>query len=167
MSATIILAFVRLIHIVAGTFWVGGAILVAVSVVPAIRAAGPAGVAVMRQLMTVQRLPYALICAGLLSLISGAYLTYVVSTGDLSNWLRTDSGLTYATGACAAVMAAVIGLGINIPTAARLGNLQSQTAAVQQQLSQKLARRLTLGTRAGALFLLIAISAMAVARYVP
>jgi len=162
-----IFILIRLVHVVTGTFWAGGAVLVALSVVPAIRAAGPAGAAVLRNLMVVQKLPYVLIALGIASLVSGVYLTLVVSNGSITRWLGTGSGATYALGALAAVLAALIGLGINIPTAGRLADLQKQTPAVQQQLGPALAHRLAVGTRAGGVLLIIALSAMAVGRYIP
>ena len=103
MPAHVVFILARLIHVVTGTFWVGGAVIVALSVVPAIRAAGPAGAVVLRNLMVVQKLPYVLIAVGIVSLASGAYLTFVVSNGFIISWLRTGVGATYAVGAVSAV----------------------------------------------------------------
>jgi hypothetical protein len=117
--------------------------------------------------MVIQKLPYVLIVLGVASLVSGAYLTVVVSNGSITSWLGTESGATYAVGAVAAVLAAVISLGINIPTASRLAALQTPTSATQQQLGPALAHRLALGTRAAGVLLIIALCAMAVGRYIP
>jgi len=63
---------------------------------------------------------------------------------------------------------AIIGIGINIPTAIRLGRPATKPEdAGLPDLSSVLARRLANGTRAVAVILLVAVSAMAVARYVP
>jgi uncharacterized membrane protein len=173
MSSHSALVFVRLIHVLAGTFWVGVAVFVATSMLPAIRAAGPAGNAVMRYLTVVQRLPYILLTAGALALLSGGYLVWIDSTGSLESWMQSGQGMTYLIGAIAAVLAAAIGVGLNIPTANRLGRLgaaQAQgsiPASVDQaNLAAGLARRLIWGTRVAAVLLVIALSSMAVARYV-
>lgn len=57
---------VRLVHVVSATLWVGGAVVVAGFVAPAIRAAGPASGPVMRQLTEVRRLPSVLAGAGVI-----------------------------------------------------------------------------------------------------
>jgi hypothetical protein len=57
---------VQLVHVVSATLWVGGAVVVAGFVAPAIRAAGPAGGPVMRQLTEVRRLPSVLAGAGVI-----------------------------------------------------------------------------------------------------
>jgi uncharacterized membrane protein len=168
MSGHTMLIWLRLIHIVAGTFWVGSAVMLAGFVAPAIRAAGPAGAPVMRHLTAVKKFPYVLLISGLASLVSGGCLTWVVSGGSVARWVQTGTGATYASGAIAALVAAVIGIAINIPTAIRLGNLATaQMDAARNDLGLLLARRLALGTHAVAFLLLIAVSAMAVARYVP
>jgi hypothetical protein len=113
----------------------------------------------------VQKLPYWLVVAGLASLMSGAYLTWIISGGSIISWVRTGAGATYAIGAVAAFAAAIIGIGINIPTANRLGRLAARGAAEHPDLSYVLARRLAIGTCVVALLLFVAASAMAVARY--
>jgi uncharacterized membrane protein len=160
-----LIIWLRFVHIVAGTFWVGGAFLIAGFIAPAVRAVGPAAAPVMRHLTAVQKLPYWLVVAGLASLISGAYLTWIISAGSITSWVRTGAGATYAIGAVAAFAAAIIGTGINIPTANRLGRLAARGAAEHPDLSYVLARRLAIGTCVVALLLFIAASAMAVARY--
>ena len=157
--------FARLLHVLSGTLWVGGALLIAGSIVPAIRASGSSGAAVMRQLTTVQRLPYILLGIGAVTILSGGYLIQVLSNGSFENWLNSGPGATYALGACAGLAAAVIGMAINIPTANRLGRLAADPSATPE-LARVLARRLAIGTRTVAVLLILATSAMAVARYV-
>jgi hypothetical protein len=122
----------------------------------------------MRHLTAVQKLPFWLLLAGLASLVSGGFLMWIISGGSITNWVHTSVGATYTIGAVAAVTAAIIGIGINIPTAIRLGRLVAKgEEAGLADLSSVLARRLANGTRAVAVLLLVAVSAMAVARYLP
>jgi uncharacterized membrane protein len=164
---------VRLLHVVSATLWVGGALVVAGFVAPAIRAAGPAGGPVMRQLTEVQRLPYVLAGAGVIAILSGAYLVWVLASGSLLNWIQTGPGRIYSLGAACAFVAAVVGLGINIPTANNLGALAASLrnageapATAQTDLLRRLSVRLARGTRVAAVLLMLATSAMATARYV-
>jgi uncharacterized membrane protein len=172
MSSHLVLILVRLVHIVTATLWVGGAILLAGFVAPAIRATGAAGAAVMRQLTRVQRLPVLLLTIGLLALLSGGVLIRLVSGGSLAAWLQSGPGETYSIGAVAALLAAIIGVAVNMPTANRLGALATPqesfagVSAPQPDVVLGLARRLAMGTRAAAVLLLVSASAMAVARYV-
>jgi uncharacterized membrane protein len=164
---------VRLVHVVSATLWVGGAVVVAGFVAPAIRAAGPAGGPVMRQLTEVRRLPYVLAGSGVIAILSGTYLMWVLAAGSLPNWIQTRSGQIYSLGAACAFVAAVIGLGFNIPTANRLGALAASMrnagevpATAQPDLLRRLGLRLATGTRLAAILLILATAAMATARYV-
>lgn len=173
MTAHSLLILARLLHVLTATLWVGAAVLIAASVAPAIRATGPAGAAVMRHLTQVQKLPYIVMIVGVLAILSGVYLFWVTSNGSLTVWSQSVSGRTYLLGAAAALTAALVGGGINIPTANQLGALAAQmranagapTSAQTDQL-HRLSRRLAIGTLAGATLLVIATSAMAIARYV-
>jgi hypothetical protein len=173
MSAGTIFALVRLIHVVTGTIWVGGAVLVAGFLAPAILAAGPAGASVMRQLTQVYRLPYVLAAMGVMSILTGAHLWWVLSAGSPSSWMLSGSGRIYTLGGICAVVAALIGIGINIPTANRIGALAQSLrlggevpSPAQADLVRALSVRLARGTRVAAILLIVATSAMAVARYV-
>jgi hypothetical protein len=163
----------RLLHILTATLWVGAAVLVAASVAPAVRATGPAGATVMRHLTQVQKLPYVVMVVGIVAIISGFYVLWAVSNASPEIWMQSPSGRTYLLGAACALSAALIGAGINIPTANRLGayaaHLRTRSGAPDAAQSDQLNRlslRLAIGTRTAAVLLVVATSAMAVARYV-
>ncbi|HTV95864.1 MAG TPA: DUF2269 family protein [Steroidobacteraceae bacterium] len=174
MSELDLLLIARVLHVVASTLWGGGAILIAAYLLPAIRAAGPAGSAVMRQLTVVRKLPEALAAIGIVAIVSGGYLYWVDSRGLQASWLASGCGLAYAAGGLASLAAAAIGLGINIPTANRMGSLAQALHASgapptpeQSQILGRFAVRIARGTRAVAVLLALAVTAMAVARYLP
>jgi len=106
----------------------------------------------MKQLTVVQRLPIKLAVLAVTTIASGAYLLWVQSAGLNSHWLYSGPGITYSVGALATLLAAVIGFGINVPTANRMGALAARIAS---------------GTRGVALLLIVATAAMAIARYIP
>jgi hypothetical protein len=165
---------VRLLHVLTGVTWAGAAILIAGHLMPAVRAAGAGGTAVMKQLTVVQRLPAKLVILGITAIASGGYLLWIESAGFSSNWMSTGPGITYCVGAVATLLAAIIGFGINIPAANRMGALaaavharaEGATSDESQTLAQ-LAARIARGTRAVAMLLVLATASMAVARYIP
>jgi hypothetical protein len=127
----------------------------------------------MRQLTQVYRLPYVLAATGVISILSGAHLWWALAAGSPSSWVRSGSGQIYTLGAICAVVAALIGLGINIPTANRIGALAEWLrlggevpSPAQADLVRVLSVRLARGTRVAAILLIVATSAMAVARYI-
>jgi uncharacterized membrane protein len=172
MSDVAPLLVTRVLHIVAGAIWVGGAIVVAAFVLPAARASGPAGAVVLRELTAVRRLPEALLGMAFLTLASGASLLWVASGGLQLEWLHSGPGWGYTFGAAIALLAFLIGCFINIPTARRLGKLMSEVkasgaapTAAQAEMLQRRAQRLLRGTRAVATLVAVSAALMAVARY--
>ena len=122
----------------------------------------------MRHLTTVQKLPSILVGMGTVSVVSGGLLVCVLSKGSIAGWLHSGLGETYTLGALTGLAAVVISISVNLPTANRLSDLAAASpGSLQPVPAQALASRLALGTRAVAVLLIVATSAMAVARYVP
>jgi len=82
-STTIVL---RLIHILAGTFWVGAIFLLAGFLVPTARSSGPEGGRFMQQLMLRRRLPVFLGVAMLLTVLSGLVMYVRVTAATHGAW---------------------------------------------------------------------------------
>jgi hypothetical protein len=82
-----------------------------------------------KQLTVVQRLPVKLAFLGITAIASGGYLLWIESAGLGSNWISTGPGITYCVGAIATLLAAIIGFGINIPAANRMGALAAAVHA--------------------------------------
>jgi hypothetical protein len=98
---------------------------------------------------------------------------WALAAGSFSNWIRSGPWQIYSLGALCALIAAAIALGINIPTANRLGSLaaalrdaRGAPTAAQSDLLRRLNARLARGTRIAAILLILATAAMATARYV-
>ena len=105
-----------------GVFWVGAVLFIAAFLVPSVRAAGPAGGAIMRQLVEVRKLPLWLMGASVLTILSGIGLYWVDSAGFQSAWLGSGPGRTFGLGGVLALAAAVLGMAVNAPTARRTGS---------------------------------------------
>jgi uncharacterized membrane protein len=162
----------RLIHVLGGVLWVGGAVATAFFVVPAANSAGPAGGQVMRELVQVRKLPRFLSLLGPLVLLSGIWLYYIASGGFQPAYMRSRPAMGYAIGATAAIVAAIVGAGFAAPNAKKLGELGQQIqsnggppspeqAAEMKRLQAKLG---SLAKVASGL-LIVAASMMALARY--
>ena len=163
----------RLIHIVVGVFWVGSVLFLSAFLFPAVRTLGPAGGPVMSYLTQVRGMPTRLLIAALVTIASGLVLYWHDSLGFHSEWIRSPSAMVFGAGAVCALLAVVVGLLVNNPTAKRVGAL---AGAIQRQGGppnpeqaaemQRLQLRLSGALRVVTVLLLLAVAAMAVARYV-
>jgi hypothetical protein len=166
------LIVLRLVHIVAGVFWVGAALLITIFLLPSIRAAGPAGGEVMQQLTQIRHLPRYLEVATVLTLASGVLLYWHMSGGFHFAWFRSDPGLLFGGGGLLAILAGTLGFTVNAPTARRMGSLgaairQGGGPPTPEQAAelQRLQVRMFRASQLSAVLLVLSTAAMAVARY--
>jgi len=167
-----LMIILRLIHILLGVFWAGGAFVVAGFLLPSAQAAGPAAGPMMRQLIGVRRMPVVIMFAAILTVLSGFWMywhDHSVSNGAFS---RSTQGKTLGVGAIVALLTLGIGMGVLTPTAKKLTALQAAMAASggpptaeQQQMMAALQGRMMVGSRVVAALLLITVTTMAIARY--
>lgn len=164
----------RLIHIVAGVFWAGTAIFTAVFLIPSIRALGPGGGPVMQQIAQVRKLPMYFLGAGVLTVLSGIGLYWRASGGFRNAWMHSGPGATFGIGALFALIAMFVGIFVATPTAKRAGALAAAIGSAGRPASpeqmtemQRLQARMGKASALGATLLVLATSAMAVARYIP
>ena len=164
----------RVLHIGTGVFWVGSVLFLAMFLVPTLRSTGPAGGAVMRELVEGRKMPIWLMAASLVTIFSGIGLYWVDSAGFQSAWLASGAGRTFGLGGVLALVSAALGMGISAPTARRLGQLGAalrdegrQPTPEEAARMAQLQNRLNRVTLAVAVLLALATLAMAVARYVP
>lgn len=173
MSFQTLMMWLRLVHILAGTFWVGSAITFAGFIYPAVRASGPAGPRVMRQLMEHQRLTLGFSISAAVTVLSGVAMYAAIGAGGFTEWVRSPMGMTLGIGAIAALIAAAIGSGVAAPAGRRLEALSSRLATASGAPSAdhlaeltRVQARLGRASVASAVLLTIAAAAMATARYV-
>ncbi len=96
--------WLRLVHILAGVFWVGSAVFMAAIVLPAARAAGAEGGVFMERLMQQPRTRAALGAAMLLTVLSGLALYGRLSGGFARGWVTSPKGLALGLGAIATIL---------------------------------------------------------------
>ena len=164
----------RLVHILSGAFWVGAVLFTAGFLLPSVRAIGPAAGPIMEQLTQVRRLPLYMMSATILTILSGVGLYWRDSGGFSGQWMHSGPGVVFGAGGAVAIVAATIGVVLTSPGAKRMGALAArmksgggppapEDSAEMQRLQASVAR----SSAIVAVLVVIAASAMAVARYVP
>jgi uncharacterized membrane protein len=170
MDGTTTTILLRLIHILAGIFWVGAVFVVAGFLVPTVRETGREGGRFMQHLAQRRRLPVFLGIAALLTVLSGFAMYGRLVSSTHGQWASTRPGIGYGVGAVAAILALIAGAAISGSAARRMAAI-GQTAgtagpsAEQQAEMGRLQARMALGSRVTAGLLAVAVGAMAVSRY--
>jgi hypothetical protein len=164
------LLVMRLIHIVSAVCWVGGTFVQVGFILPAIKRAGPEGGKFM-QLLIQRRLPLYLVIAAWSSIISGALLYWYASGGLQLQWIATFRGLLLTIGAASGIGAALAGLLISAPAAARLGMIAARAQAAggpptpeQAGEIRSMQERLVRGSHIAAALMAVALVLMVVSR---
>ena len=168
--------FVRIVHVLLGTFWAGTLIFAAMYLIPSMRDAGPAGGKVLAAL---HRRGYFTVMpiVALLTLVAGFWLYMKLMTAGgpefAAAWRATRTSMAYNFGAVAGVVAFLFGMFWLRPASLRMVHLAEKLGAGAQgtekdALEAELAAtrvRSGMAMRAVAVMLSIAVVTMAVARY--
>ena len=170
-----LMALLRLVHILAGIFWVGATLVLAGFVLPAARAVGPGAGPFMSQLMLQQRLQLWINVAMTLAILAGFALFGLDSRISGGGFGRSAPGMTYGLGALFAIVAAGVGGAMVKPTGRKLGDIAQRMqealrggggppaslVAEAQPLQRKMQRALTIMS----VLLVLSATTMAIGRY--
>ena len=162
----------RFLHVVSGALWVGMFAFVGFFLMPAFAEVGPDGTKVQAALGK-RRIQVIMPVIALITLVSGFWLYQRLSGGAIGALLKTPVGLAFGLGGLSALLAFAAGIGLARPLMMRSMKLgeQMKTAspadrsAITAEMQRLGARGATLNRVVMAL-LLLALTAMAVARYV-
>jgi uncharacterized membrane protein len=170
MDDRLIMIILRLIHILAGIFWVGTALVVAAFLVPTMRETGREGGRVIQHLMVQRRLQLFIVITMALTILSGITMYAHWEAATHGSWAGTAPGIGYGIGGAAAILGALAGGLISAAAGRRLGEIGQASgsgvpSAEQQAEMAKLQSRIALGTKLSAALLLVAAGAMSIARY--
>ena len=149
----------RFAHVFFGAIWVGMMVFGTFFMGPAVEEAGPDGGKVMAGLMR-RKVMVLMPVFALITLVSGFWLYSRLGRGIMS----TGMGKAFGLGGVLALLAFVVGMAVARPTMMRAQKL-SQSGGAPAEVQALRARANTLGRIVGVL-LLLALAAMAVARYV-
>jgi uncharacterized membrane protein len=170
-----VMALLRLVHILAGIFWVGATLVLAAFLLPAARAIGPGAGPLMGQLMQRQRLQLWINVAMTLAILAGFALYGLDSRMAGGGFGRSRTGMTLALGALLAIAAAGVGGAMGKPTGRKLGEIAQRMqeaqrsggaspaslAAEAEPLQRKMQSALTIMS----VLLVLSATTMAIARY--
>src|SRR5262249_52994800 len=162
----------RFLHIMSGVFWVGGSLFAARFLMPSLKAAGPAAGPVLAELGK-RRMPVAMMGASLVNVASGIWMMMLASGGAPGVWMRSPMGRTLGIGGGLAILAVILGMAVPTPTNAKMVGI---SAAARQRGGpptpqeaaelERLQARSALTAMIVSVLLILATTAMAVARYV-
>lgn len=160
----------RVVHILAGIFWLGAGLMTSIFLVPALTSAGPAGGAVMQALRTRGLMTWMPIAAGL-TMLSGIRLFWIASGGAFGAFAATSVGRTFALAGAASVVGFLIAMFVGRPAQQAAMQLQRSAAeqpdkreSIEQRIAQ-LRKRGSLASLTGLLLLVASATGMSVARY--
>ena len=167
----ILIILLRIIHIFAGVLWVGAAFFNLLFVQPSVRATGAEGQKLNQFMVQKTRLTTYVYATATLNFLAGLALYYILSGFRLS-FLRSGYGLVLTIGSLAGVIAWVIVVFLVRDIFSRMGSLgaiiQSQGGPpTPEQASEMkaLGTRLASSGNYGLIFMAIAVTGMAIARY--
>jgi hypothetical protein len=162
----------RVVHILAGVFWVGAALMTFLFLQPTAREVGPAAGPFMAHLAGKKRLIDWVLRAAGLTILAGLLMYWRVSGGLDPDWIGSAEGIAITVGALCGIAAFSLGLTIVKPSlmatlaigrdvAAGGGTPTPEQAAKLQALQKR-------GKDVGQIIvplLIVAVAAMAAARY--
>lgn len=171
MSPTLIVVL-RLIHIIAGAVWVGSVAFLTFFLMPSVVAAGPGAGPFMKEFGQ-RKFPQVAIMLMVLTVLSGLGLMWVSASRSDGTWFSSPMGRMISFGAALTIVAAVFGVMVNRPTAERMQKLAAEMqgaggapSANQVAAMKALQSRMTMASRVVTALLLLALAAMAAARYI-
>ena len=164
----VLIIVLRLLHIVAGVFWVGAAMVSTFFLSPAVAATGEAGRAFMDYLITKARISTRISAASGTTVLAGAILYWLDSQGFTSSWTTSGPGIGFALGA----VLALVGMGLGALVGASAKKLGAIAAAAKgkpsaAQLAELKAAQASMSRASlwSTVLLVISLVCMATARY--
>lgn len=161
----------RIVHILAGVFWVGSAILIFFFLQPAARELGPAAGPLMTHLAQRKRLPDVTLGAAGLTILAGLLMYWRDSNGLDLDWIGSSFGVAITVGSLSAIAAVALGASVVRPSMNRAAALAQAAAAAGGPTPEQGAEIQALQERVRATgnvvmpLLILAVLAMAAARY--
>ena len=162
----------RFLHVVSGALWVGMFAFMTFFLMPAFAEVGPESGKVQGALMK-RGIPIIMPLIALVTLVTGFWLFQRLSGGAAGAFMKTPTGRAFGVGGLSALLAFLVGVIVGRPVMMRMAKLgeslptavPAERPGISAEMQRLRARSATLNRVVMAL-LLIALTAMAVARYV-
>jgi uncharacterized membrane protein len=117
----------RLLHILLGVFWAGGAFVTASFLLPSAQAAGPGAGPMMRQLIVVRKMPVVIMFTAILTVLSGFGMYWYDNSRSNGSFARSAQGMTLGLGGVVALLTLGVGMGVITPAGKKLTELLVQS----------------------------------------
>ena len=170
MDSPSVIIILRILHILAGAFWLGGAVTTAFFLLPTVKATGPVGGQFAGALIQRTHLPEWLTAAGGVAVLSGLLLYWDFYAGLA--WTGFEPQVVIGIGGLFAIASLAIAFFVSRPTADRMAAvgkaIQAQgTPPTPMQLAERdrLLVRLTNFAMLNAVLVVITATCMAIGRY--
>jgi uncharacterized membrane protein len=167
-TMTYFIWFLRIVHILAGIFWVGGTLMMAFFIGPTMGATGEAGQKFVGHLMNNLKFSNRMSAAAGLTILAGFILYWIDSDGFTSAWMTSGAGRGFGIGAAFALIGFVFGLlvGRTTKAMAQLGaQLQGKPSSEQMTQLAALRKQQVTYSNIAAVTLILSVIFMAIARY--
>lgn len=164
---TYLIWLLRIIHIGAGIFWVGGSLVMTFFVGPTIGAIGESGQKFVVHLMNNLKFSSRMSAASGLTILAGAIL-FALDARAGTAWLRSDFANGLSIGAGFALIGFVFGalVGRTAKAMAQLGaQIQGKPSSEQLAQMQKIQKQQATYSMLSTITLILAVVFMAIARY--
>lgn len=172
-AATFMLVF-RFLHIVAGVLWVGSAFLFLAFIGPSADEVGPSAQPLLTAAVKKRKASKVVSGLGVTTVVAGwaLWLRSMSIHGSLGEWVTSSFGLVLTIGGVLATIAAVLGVIAIAPALERLIDIGNEVArsggrpsTEQQHRIDQLRASLQSHGKIDLVLLLLAVTAMATARY--
>jgi uncharacterized membrane protein len=158
----------RIIHIGAGIFWVGGTLIMTFFVGPTVGATAEAGQRFVGHLMNNLKFSQRMSAAAGSTILAGAILYWIDSAGFSSAWMKSGAGIGFTIGAVFALIGFAFGImiGRTMKSMAQLGSqFQGKPSSEQAAQLQALQRQQMTYSSITVAALMLSVIFMAIARY--
>jgi len=158
----------RLIHVGAGAFWFGSAILLGFYISPTVAATGEVGQKFMGALVKNAGITRIISAAAGLTVLAGLGLYWIDSGGFSSAWTRSGPGVVFGIGGFFGLIGFIFGMqiGTNLNALVKVGSeVQGKPTAEQLGKIQTAQKRLAVVGPVSAYSLIVSVICMSVARY--
>lgn len=137
-----LIPYLRLLHIVAGTFWVGANMFMAFFIYPTAKVSGEAGKTFVGNMVNKNKLPVWMSISSLLTILSGLVLLMIMS-GDFSlEFFKSNYGIGLTIGAGIAIFAFFHGFIMIRPCGIRLSEIGKELSGGEEKISEQLRKEI-------------------------
>jgi len=163
-----VIIVLRFLHVFAGAFWFGSAILLGFYISPTVAATGDIGQKFMGALVKNAGITKVISATAGITILAGAVLYWIDSSGGNSAWAKSGPGIVFGIGGFFGLIGFIFGMqiGTNLNKLVKVGSeVQGKPTAEQMGIIQATQKKLSTVGPISAISLIIAVVCMSLARF--